>query len=106
MTTATKQIDVTKIGTPLGERVLVQRDSRLRKTTEGLELPEVATRAAKVGVVLAIGEGVGDVSKKIKLGARISWLYDLPLDIEIPVDDEDVEIVLIDANDIALILET
>jgi co-chaperonin GroES (HSP10) len=105
MTTATKQIDVSKIGTPLGERVLIQRDSRIKKTEEGIELPDAARAQKKTGTVLAIGEQVCEVSEKIKVGRRISWVYDLPLDVEIPVEDEDVEIVLIDANDIALILE-
>lgn len=100
MTTTAKQL-----GTPLRELCLVARDARDRKTEEGLELPEVATRPKKTGKILAIGDRVGDVSEKIKVGSRISWLYDLPLDVEIQIDDDEAEIVLIDANDIALILE-
>lgn len=55
---------------PLGERIVVRRDSAEETTDSGIVIKtEKQQETAKFGEVLAIGEGVGFV----KVGDRILW---------------------------------
>lgn len=42
---------------PLGDKILVKRDSKLDKTESGLYLPEAAKDTPKTGRIEAVGQG-------------------------------------------------
>lgn len=93
------------LGTPTGTYILVERTPRETHTEAGIELPKDIQGPNKVGTVLAIGTKVeSEYGGSITVGGRIQWLYDLPADAVIP-HEGDEEIVIIDASDVALILE-
>lgn len=91
------------LGTPTGTYLLVERDPRPTETPEGITLP--AQDPCKKGTIIAIGQTALEESNgALKVGGRIQWLYDLPCDSELD-HDGDEEIVILDASDVALILE-
>ncbi len=91
------------LGTPTGTFLLVERDPRPTETSQGVIIPTGDPR--KAGVIISIGNKVeAEYDGLLKEGGRIQWLYDLPCDSEIP-HDGDEEIVILDASDVALILE-
>ncbi|MFG0256415.1 MAG: co-chaperone GroES [Phycisphaerales bacterium JB043] len=57
MATATKSKKINVNITPIGDKVIVQRDEAETMTDSGLYLPEGAKDTPKTGVVLAVGTG-------------------------------------------------
>lgn len=92
------------LGTPVQAYLLVERDPKETQTEHGIEIPKEALKQVHVGTVLAYGPKVCEIVEEIKAGSRIMWMYDLPLDADIDSDGPE-DIVILDAHDIALILD-
>jgi chaperonin GroES len=107
MATATKSKSKKKLGVePIGERILVQRDSSEDTTAGGIVLPESAKDKPSQGTVLALGTGriLADGSRSdftVAVGDKVLFSTYGPE--ELSFDDADY--LLMREDDVLAILE-
>lgn len=107
MATATKTKSRKKLGVePIGDRILVERDSSDEMTAGGIVLPDSAKDKPSQGTVLAVGSGklLSDGSRSeftVKVGDRILFTTYGPE--ELNFDDQ--EYLLMREDDVLAILE-
>ena len=90
-------------GTPINGHILVLRDSLVKVTPAGVQIPEAGQDIPRRGTCVAWSRESEEKCPEITKGTRLLWLYSLPSDVEITVG-EDTYVVL-HYSDVALILE-
>ena len=56
---------------PIGDRILVKRDSDENITAGGIIIPDAYAEKARTGVVLAVGEKRTDIDESIDMGIEV-----------------------------------
>ncbi|MGB9789127.1 co-chaperone GroES [Thermotoga caldifontis] len=84
---------------PLGERLLIKPIKEEKKTEGGIVLPDSAKEKPMKAEVIAVGEKVENID--VKPGDKV--IYSKYAGTEIKIDD--VEYIIIDANDILAKIE-
>ena len=62
-----------RLFTPNFQRVLILPDIKAGKTKSGIIIPETAQKRAKVGLVIAVGEGDKDTPMRYRAGDKVIY---------------------------------
>ena len=90
MATATKEKKAIKTNLklqPLGDRVVVRRESSEERTAGGILLPDTAKEKPQRGTVVAVGNGKKDHEMTVKVGDTV--LYGKYAGTELKLDNKD-----------------
>ena len=107
MATATKKKKARKIGLqPLGDRIVVERETSEAQTAGGIVLPDSAQNKPSRGVIIAVGNGrlLDDGSRseiQVAVGDRVLFTSYAPEELKF----EDGEYLLMREEDVLAVIE-